>query len=98
MFVAMQMFRHNDYTHEALVQSIPKLMEEKYHDVVEYIFANMMTKTDTSELERFFIAETKVCENVWIWRGEMFKGETKSNMLRSKPIASYFNPYLKRMS
>ena len=49
----------NDYTHEALVQSIPKLMEEKYHDVVEYIFANMMTKTDTSELERFSLPTPK---------------------------------------
>ena len=56
-------------------------MEENYHDVVEYIFANMMTKTDTSELERFSLPKPKFVKTPGFGAEKLFKGETKSNIV-----------------
>eukprot|EP00942_MAST-04A_sp_MAST-4A-sp1_P010821 g10821.t1 len=71
----------NNYSHDTLVQSIPKLIEEKYHDVVECIFENIMIKTETSELERFSLPQPLFRKYIGIGSEKLFKGKTNSTVV-----------------
>ena len=74
----------NNYTHEALVHSIPTLMKVKYHDVIECIFSGIMIQTDTSELERFSLPKPLFEKALGYGAEKIFKGETKSNIVEVK--------------
>ena len=71
----------NNYTHDGLVSSIPKLINEKYDDVVEYIFQNIMVKTNTNALERFELPRPRFKKSRGCNPKNLFTGTTKSNIV-----------------